>query len=29
MIYGSGNCLIRRRVFDGLADPRFDPQFNF
>jgi hypothetical protein len=28
-IYGSGNCLIRRRVFDGLDNPRFDPEFNF
>jgi GT2 family glycosyltransferase len=29
MIYGSGNCLIRRRVFSVLGAPAFDPQFNF
>jgi GT2 family glycosyltransferase len=29
MIYGSGNCLIRRRVFATLGAPAFDPQFNF
>lgn len=28
-IHGSGNCLIRRRVFDGLASPLFDIRFNF
>jgi GT2 family glycosyltransferase len=28
-IYGSGNCLIRRRAFERLADPTFDPRFNF
>jgi GT2 family glycosyltransferase len=29
MIYGSGNCLVRRRVFAALGAPAFDPQFNF
>ena len=29
MIYGSGNCLMRRRVFAALGAPAFDPQFNF
>jgi hypothetical protein len=29
MIYGSGNCLIRRRVFERLPDPEFDLRFNF
>lgn len=29
IIYGSGNCLIRRRVFDGLANPQLDTRFNF
>jgi GT2 family glycosyltransferase len=29
VIYGSGNCLITRRVFAGLADPAFDLRFNF
>jgi GT2 family glycosyltransferase len=29
MIYGSGNCLVRRRVFTMLGAPAFDPQFNF
>jgi GT2 family glycosyltransferase len=29
IIYGSGNCLIRRSTFSHLADPRFDPRFNF
>jgi GT2 family glycosyltransferase len=29
MIYGSGNCLMRRRVFATLGAPAFDPQFNF
>lgn len=29
MIYGTGNCLIRRRVFDRLGDRPFDPRFNF
>jgi GT2 family glycosyltransferase len=28
-IHGSGNCLIRRRVFAGLASPLFDVRFNF
>src|ERR1700720_919297 len=28
-IYGSGNCLITRPVFTGLADPAFDLRFNF
>ena len=29
MIFGSGNCLMRRRVFATLGAPAFDPQFNF
>jgi len=29
MIYGTGNCLLSRRVFDGLAVPSLDPSFNF
>ena len=29
VIYGSGNCLITRPVFTGLADPDFDLRFNF
>lgn len=29
IIYGCGNCLIRRRVFERLADPAFDLKFNF
>ena len=29
VIYGCGNCLITRRVFEGLADPAFDLTFNF
>lgn len=29
MIYGSGNCLVHRSVFDRLADPDFDTRFNF
>jgi GT2 family glycosyltransferase len=29
LIYGSGNCLIRRRVFDALSLPSFDLRFNF
>lgn len=29
MIYGTGNCLIRGRVFAGLANPALDPGFNF
>ena len=29
VIYGSGNCLITRPVFTGLADPAFDLRFNF
>jgi glycosyltransferase involved in cell wall biosynthesis len=28
-LFGSGNCLIRRRVFDTLDDPDFDLRFNF
>jgi GT2 family glycosyltransferase len=29
MIYGSGNCLIRREVFERLGLPAFDVAFNF
>jgi GT2 family glycosyltransferase len=29
IIHGSGNCLIRRRVFEGLSSPDFDIRFNF
>jgi GT2 family glycosyltransferase len=29
IIYGCGNCLITRRVFETLADPAFDLKFNF
>jgi GT2 family glycosyltransferase len=29
IIYGCGNCLITRRVFETLADPVFDLKFNF
>jgi len=29
VIYGCGNCLIRRSVFERLDDPAFDPRFNF
>ncbi len=29
VIYGCGNCLIRRSVFAALADPTFDLRFNF
>jgi GT2 family glycosyltransferase len=29
IIYGCGNCLITRRVFERLADPTFDLKFNF
>jgi GT2 family glycosyltransferase len=29
VIYGCGNCLIRRDVFARLADPAFDLRFNF
>jgi GT2 family glycosyltransferase len=29
IIYGCGNCLITRRVFERLADPAFDLRFNF
>ena len=29
IIYGSGNCLIRRRVFERFERPYFDPRFNF
>jgi len=29
IIHGSGNCLIRRRVFEKLSNPIFDPRFNF
>jgi hypothetical protein len=29
MIYGTGNCLIRRRAFERLGLPALDPRFNF
>jgi GT2 family glycosyltransferase len=29
IIYGCGNCLITRRVFEELTDPAFDLKFNF
>jgi GT2 family glycosyltransferase len=29
IIYGCGNCLITRGVFETLADPAFDLKFNF
>ncbi len=29
IIYGCGNCLIKRRVFERLASPAFDLRFNF
>jgi GT2 family glycosyltransferase len=29
IIYGCGNCLITRRVFETIADPAFDLKFNF
>jgi GT2 family glycosyltransferase len=29
IIYGCGNCLITRQVFERLADPAFDLKFNF
>jgi GT2 family glycosyltransferase len=29
VIYGCGNCLIRRRVFESLGTPAFDLRFNF
>ena len=29
MIFGCGNCLIRRTVFAALEDPAFDLRFNF
>ncbi len=29
VIYGCGNCLVRRPVFARLADPAFDLRFNF
>lgn len=29
MIYGTGNCLMRRRVFDRLGHRPLDPRFNF
>jgi GT2 family glycosyltransferase len=29
VIYGCGNCLIRRSVFERLDDPSFDVRFNF
>nr|WP_235977112.1 glycosyltransferase [Bradyrhizobium archetypum] len=29
VIYGCGNCLIRRAVFDQLGSPAFDLRFNF
>ncbi len=28
-IHGTGNCLIRRRVFEAFGRPYFDPAFNF
>jgi glycosyltransferase involved in cell wall biosynthesis len=28
-LFGSGNCLIRRRVFEALDEPSFDLRFNF
>lgn len=28
-LWGSGNCLIARRVFEGLERPEFDLRFNF
>ena len=28
-LHGTGNCLIRRRVFEALGEPSFDPRFNF
>lgn len=29
IIYGSGNCLIRRRVFQAMGETPFDSRFNF
>lgn len=29
MIYGTGNCLLRRRVFDRVGLPALDARFNF
>jgi glycosyltransferase involved in cell wall biosynthesis len=29
MIYGTGNCLIRRRVFERMGPRPLDPRFNF
>ncbi len=29
MIYGTGNCLVRRRVFDRMGQRPLDPRFNF
>lgn len=29
IIYGCGNCLIKRRVFERLGSPAFDLRFNF
>jgi len=29
IIYGCGNCLIKRRVFEKLGSPAFDLRFNF
>jgi GT2 family glycosyltransferase len=29
IIYGCGNCLIKRSVFERLGSPAFDPRFNF
>ncbi|WP_298111142.1 glycosyltransferase [Bradyrhizobium sp.] len=29
IIYGCGNCLIKRSTFDHLGSPAFDPRFNF
>lgn len=28
-LHGTGNCLIRRRVFEALGEPTLDPRFNF
>lgn len=28
-LHGSGNCLIRRRVFEAMSSPPFDIRFNF
>jgi glycosyltransferase involved in cell wall biosynthesis len=29
LLFGSGNCLIARRVFEALDEPEFDLRFNF